>query len=144
MRALDLSHLNILLLDDSRSIRAVLKTLLRGLGVSRIYESCDSEEALVTARLCRPDLVLVDHDLGAASGLDAVRRFRDPVQSPDMALPIIFLAPPGLSHLAREAERAGANAMLPKPVNAATLGLRIDQLMQSELSCDARAFSCSA
>ncbi|WP_417482798.1 response regulator [Maricaulis sp.] len=144
MHALDLSCLNILLLDDSRSIRVVLKTLLRGLGVSRIYESRDSEEALVTARLSRPDLVLVDHDLGSASGLDAVRRFRDPAHSPDTGLPIIFLAPPSLPYLGRAAESAGADAVLPKPVNAATLGQRIDQLMRPGLRCADPAFSRSA
>ena len=58
MSVSDLSGLNILLLDDSRSIRLVLTTLLRGLGVTRIYESRDADEALVTARLCRPDLAL--------------------------------------------------------------------------------------
>ncbi len=144
MRAFDLSRLNILLLDDSHSIRVVLKTLLRGLGVSRIYESRDSEEALVTARLCRPDLVLLDHDLGMSSGLEAIRRFRDPVHSPDAGLPIIFLAPPSLPHLARAAESAGADAILPKPVNAATLGQRIDHLMRTGSRCDAPAFSRSA
>ena len=90
MSAFDLSGLNILLLDDSRSIRQVLTTLLRGLGVTRIYESRDADEALVTARLCRPDLALVDYDLGVISGLEAVRRFRDARCSPRTDLPIIL------------------------------------------------------
>jgi len=131
MSASDLSGLNILLLDDSRSIRLVLTTLLRGLGVTRIYESRDADEALVTARLCRPDLALVDYDLGLTSGLDAIRRFRDAWLSPFPDLPIILLAPTSLPHLTRGAEAAGADAILPKPVNAGTLATHIHDVVQA-------------
>ncbi|WP_417490074.1 response regulator [Maricaulis sp.] len=131
MSGFDLAGLNILLLDDSRSIRQVLTTLLRGLGVTRIYESCDADEALVTARLCRPDLALVDYDLGLTSGLEAIRRFRDVSSSPDPGLPIILLAPPSLPHLARGAGAAGADAVLPRPVNAATLAMQVQQVVQA-------------
>lgn len=133
MSAPDLSGLKVLLIDDSRSIRTVLRTLLRGLGIVRISESRDVEEALLVARLCRPDLALVDYDLGLMSGLDLIRRFRDVMASPAPALPMILLAPPGMPHLVRGAEAAGADAILPKPVNAGTLGKRIsDVLWQGE------------
>ena len=134
MHTPDLSGLNILLIDDSRSIRTVLTTLLRGLGVARIYESRDSEEALVMARLCRPDLTLVDYDLGQESGLDLIRRFRDPLISPNTALAMILLAPSCLPHLVRGALEAGVNAVLPKPVNAGTLGQRISQVLAASES----------
>lgn len=131
MPVFDLSGLNILLLDDSRAVRTVLTTLLRGLGVSRIYESRDADEALVTARLCRPDLLLVDYDLGLTSGLEAISRFRDASFSPHPDLPIILLAPSNLSYLVRSGEAAGADAILPKPVNAGTLGARIHSVLQA-------------
>ena len=134
-----LPELNILLIDDSRSIRTVLKTLLRGLGVTRVWESRDAEEALVVARLCRPDIALVDYDLGQASGLDAVRRFRDPVLSPDTGLPMILLAPSSLPHIVRGAEAAGVNAVLPKPVNAATLGGRLLSVFEQARALPFRA-----
>ncbi len=130
MPALDLSGVNVLLIDDSRSIRMVLTTLLRGLGVGQIHESRDIEEALVVARLCRPDLALVDYDLGGASGFDVIRRFRDVLISPSPGLAMILLAPPGLPHLVRGAADAGADAVLPKPVNAGTLGQRIAEVLQ--------------
>ena len=144
MPAFDLSGLNILLLDDSRSIRQVLTTLLRGLGMTRIYESRDADEALVTARLCRPDLALVDYDLGLTSGLEAVRGFRDARCSPRPDLPIILLAPPNLPHISRGAEAAGVDAILPKPVNAATLAAHIHRIVQTGVSRAAAPLSRTA
>tara|TARA_R110002096_G_scaffold200286_2_gene384168 strand:+ start:120 stop:554 length:435 start_codon:yes stop_codon:yes gene_type:complete len=144
MPVFDLFGLNILLLDDSRAIRTVLTTLLRGLGVNRIYQSRDADEALVTARLCRPDLLLVDYDLGVTSGLEAISRFRDTAVSPHPDLPIILLAPPNLSYLARGAEAAGADAILPKPVNAGTLGARIHAVLQGGACAPAARLSHQA
>lgn len=131
MSAFDFSGVTLLLIDDSRSVRTVLKTLLCGLGIKRIYECGDPDDALVVARLSRPALALVDYDLGLSSGLDLIRRFRDRQLSSHPDMPIILLAPPSLPHLARGAEAAGANAILPKPVNAGTLGARIHQVLQS-------------
>jgi two-component system, chemotaxis family, chemotaxis protein CheY len=91
------------------------------------------------ARLCRPDIALVDYDLGQASGLDAVRRFRDPVMSPDTGLPMILLAPSCLPHIVRGADTAGVNAILPKPVNAATLGSRILEIFEQARALPLRA-----
>ncbi|WP_339743223.1 response regulator [uncultured Maricaulis sp.] len=131
MSALDLSGVTLLLIDDSRSVRTVLKTLLCGLGISRIYECRDPDDALVVARLSRPDLALVDYDLGLTSGLDLIRRFRDSQVSANPDMPMILLAPPSLPHFVRDAEAAGADAVLPKPVNAGTLGQKIGQVLQS-------------
>lgn len=144
MPAIDLSRLNILLIDDSRSVRQVLSTLLRGLGITRIYESRDAEEALVTARLCRPDLALVDYDLGQTSGVELIRRFRDVLISPNPALAMVLMAPPGLPHLLRGAAEAGADAVIPKPFNASTLALRLTQLVQSAGRQDAPPVHCTA
>lgn len=131
MPALDLSGVTLLLIDDSRSVRTVLKTLLCGLGISRIYECRNPDDALVVARLSQPDLALVDYDLGLTSGLDLIRRFRDREFSANPDVPMILLAPPSLPHLVRGAEAAGADAILPKPVNAGTLGARIHEVLQA-------------
>lgn len=122
------SAVNILLVDDSPAVRTVLRTLLCGLGVTRIYEASTREEAFIMARVCRPDLALIDHDLGRASGVDLIAAFRDPAASPMAELPLVMLAPTGMEYLAEQARAAGADAVLPKPVTARMLGERIVQL----------------
>ena len=120
--------INILLVDDSRPVRTVLRTLLCGLGVTRIYEAETREEAFIMARVCRPDLAIIDYDLGRETGVELVAAFRDTAASPMPDLPLIMLAPTGLEHLVEAAREAGADAVLPKPVTARMLGDRIAEL----------------
>ena len=124
------SAVNILLVDDSPSVRTVLRTLLCGLGVTRIYEASTREEAFIMARVCRPDLALIDHDLGRASGVELIAGFRDAATSPMPELPLILLSPTGQEHLAAGAREAGVDAILPKPVTARMLGDKIAELTE--------------
>ena len=124
-----LEGLTVLLIDDSRAVRGVIKTLLRGLGVRDVFESADGDEALVLANTCRPDLVLVDYDLGHVSGLDVVRGLRDQRMSPNPDMPVLLLAPVDLPYLVSGASDAGASAILPKPINASTLGASIETVV---------------
>jgi two-component system chemotaxis response regulator CheY len=114
-------RLTVLLVDDSRPVRGVIRTLLNGIGFARVFEAADGDEALVLARTCRPDLALVDYDLGQATGLDLARRLRDPLQCARPDLPVFLLAADGFAHLVRGARAAGVSAVLPKPVNPRTL-----------------------
>ncbi|WP_291844911.1 response regulator [Maricaulis sp.] len=114
-------RLTVLLVDDSRPVRAVIRTLLTGLGFARVFEAADGDEALVISRTCRPDLALIDYDLGQATGLDLARRLRDPLQCEHPDLPLFLLAADGFAHLVHGAAAAGITAVLPKPVNPRTL-----------------------
>ncbi|RKR00382.1 response regulator [Maricaulis maris] len=114
-------RLTVLLVDDSRPVRAVIRTLLTGIGFARVFEAADGDEALVLTRTCRPDLALIDYDLGLSSGLDLAQRLRDPRQCDRPDLPLFLLAADGFAHLVRGAAAAGVSAVLPKPVNPQTL-----------------------
>ena len=114
-------RLTVLLVDDSRPVRAVIRTLLTGIGFARVFEAADSDEALVLSHTCRPDFALIDYDLGLTTGLDLARRLRSPEAGVAPDLPLFLLAADGFSHLARGASDAGFAAVLPKPVNPQTL-----------------------
>ncbi|WP_323762204.1 response regulator [Maricaulis sp.] len=114
-------RLTVLLVDDSRPVRAVIRTLLNGLGFARVFEAADGDEALVLTHTCRPDFALIDYDLGLATGLDLARRLRAPGTGAAPDLPLFLLAADGFAHLARGAAAAGFAAVLPKPVNPQTL-----------------------
>jgi CheY-like chemotaxis protein len=129
MPAGDLSGLSILLIDNNRAIRNVLKILLRGLGVNQIYEGHAGDDALVLARTSRADLALIDHELSDMSGLELTRRFRLDPLSPNPDLPIILLAPHAQPYMLEKLQTSGANSYLPKPVNARTLRERIGAVL---------------
>ncbi|WP_417488153.1 response regulator [Maricaulis sp.] len=114
-------RLTVLLVDDSRPVRAVIRTLLTGLGFARVFEAADGDEALVMTHTCRPDFALIDYDLGLATGLDLARRLREPAAGVAADMPLFLLAADGFSHMVRGAAAAGFSAVLPKPVNPQTL-----------------------
>ena len=134
-----LEGLSVLLIDDSRAVRGVIKTLLKGLGVNEVYESADGREAIVLPNTGRPDVALIDYDLGQVSGLDVVRELRDCRLSPNPDLPVLLLAPVDLPYLVSGATEAGANAILPKPINASTLGASLETVITATRVPDIRA-----
>ena len=66
-----------LIVDDSARFANDARELLEEEGINVLALAADGEEALRVARDVRPDLALVDIDLGGESGLDVARRLCD-------------------------------------------------------------------
>lgn len=69
--------LRFLIVDDSRRFRNVARGLLERDGAAVVALAADSAEALRRVVQLRPDVVLVDIDLGGESGLELARRLHD-------------------------------------------------------------------
>lgn len=68
-----------LIVDDSAEFRAVATALLERAGIAVVATASNLADAV---RLCgelRPDVVLVDVDLGQDNGFDVAKELRDPV-----------------------------------------------------------------
>jgi two-component system, NarL family, nitrate/nitrite response regulator NarL len=63
-----------LIVDDSAQFTQVATELLEEEGVEVVGAAIDGEEAVRVARAVRPDLALVDIDLGEDNGLAVARR----------------------------------------------------------------------
>ena len=63
-----------LIVDDHGSFRAGARRLLEAGGLEVIGEAADAASALAQVERLRPELVLLDIDLGADSGFDVARR----------------------------------------------------------------------
>ncbi|MEW5728033.1 MAG: response regulator [Pseudomonadota bacterium] len=66
----------VLVVDDSRTFRAMLTDMLRGLGCVVVGEAADGEEAVARFTELRPSLVLLDVEMPNANGLSALMRIR--------------------------------------------------------------------
>jgi DNA-binding NarL/FixJ family response regulator len=66
--------LRCLIVDDNRPFRDVARDLLEREDAAVVGAAADSAEALRRVVELRPDVVLVDIDLGGESGLDLARR----------------------------------------------------------------------
>jgi DNA-binding NarL/FixJ family response regulator len=69
--------LRCLIIDDSRSFCEVARDLLEGQGITVVGCAASSAEAIRNIRNLRPEVALVDIDLGTESGFDLARRLAD-------------------------------------------------------------------
>ena len=71
--------LRCLIVDDSPRFLDAARGLLEGQGVTVVAQASSSAEALRRAEELRPDVTLLDIDLGGESGLELARRLHDQV-----------------------------------------------------------------
>lgn len=67
---------SILLVDDEQHIRKYVGLILRQLGVAKILEAANGEEALATYERERPALVLLDINMPILDGLETLKRLK--------------------------------------------------------------------
>jgi two-component system KDP operon response regulator KdpE len=100
----------LLIVDDERSIRLSLRTILSSLGFV-IIEAARGEEAVALARTAKFDAVLLDINMPGMSGVEVCRVMRK--YSP--MLPIVILTVRGSEDHKVEALDAGADDYITKP-----------------------------
>ena len=69
--------MNILVVDDSRTIRNIQKKTLQQLGHTDIVEADDGVQAFAKFKERVPDLVLIDWNMPNMDGLTLVRKIRE-------------------------------------------------------------------
>lgn len=114
-----LQRVKILVVDDEKQIRKFLRIGLEGEGYE-IVEAVGVEDALSVTVKQRPDLVLLDLNLGADHGLDFVRQVRE-----FSATPVLVLTVRDTESEKIELLEAGADDYLTKPFGMGELIARI-------------------
>ena len=124
-----LGSLKALVVDDNAAAREVLEEQLRTIG-AEIHQVASGAEAIIAVKDAdagRPfDVILVDWRMPGLDGVETARRIR--ADSSLKSVPaIIIVTAFGREEVRSEAERAGVNGFLIKPVNQSTL---IDALVE--------------
>jgi len=117
--------MRILVVDDSRVARAVIRKVLGEIGISSIEEASDGAEALVKLRKSGFDMVISDWNMPRMDGIALVRAI---VGAPDLDVPVLMVS--GETYATRfiEVIRAGAQGYLPKPFTADALQVKIAEV----------------
>ena len=68
---------SILLVDDEAHIRKFISLLLRHLGVTRIFEAPNGQEALVVYQREKPDMVMLDVNMPVMDGIETLRALKE-------------------------------------------------------------------
>src|SRR5258707_7176500 len=121
--------MNILVVDDSPTIRAALRGLLERMGHT-VVEANDGGQALGMYRQERPGLVLIDVVMPVMDGYEAARHMRE--TSAEEWVPIIFLSSKEADQDLNRAIEAGGDDYLVKPVSFVVLNAKIRALQRLE------------
>ncbi len=102
----------VLTVDDSASIRQMVKLTLTGAGYA-VVQAADGADGLAKARAAAVDLIVTDLNMPVMNGLGLIRELR---KLPSYrGVPIIFLTTESDAALKQEAKAAGATGWITKP-----------------------------
>ena len=117
--------MKILLVDDSKTMRNIQKSVLTQMGHTQIEEACDGQDALSKVGAFQPELLLVDWNMPNMDGLSFVKAFRQQ----DKTTPIIMVTTESERARVVEAIKAGVNNYVVKPFTPDILNQRITETM---------------
>jgi two-component system, chemotaxis family, chemotaxis protein CheY len=129
--------MNILLVDDSRTMRSIQKKTLETLGQVTFAEAGDGIEAL-SLLAATPEgfnLALIDWNMPNMDGLTLVRKIREK----NKALPLVMVTTEAEKQRIIDALRAGANNYILKPFTPETLLEKIKQTLDRVKTAVAKA-----
>jgi two-component system KDP operon response regulator KdpE len=110
----------VLIVDDERSIRVSLRTILASIGFT-IIEAGRGEEALALVRTAQFDAVLLDINMPGMGGVEVCRVMRKSAP----LLPIVMLTVQGNEERKVAAFEAGADDYITKPFHLGELTARL-------------------
>jgi len=120
---------NILIVDDSRTIRSVIKKTLdiAGVPVGHLYEAENGKEALDIMNLNWIDLVFADINMPVMNGIEMIKKM-----SEDNTLdktPVIIVSTEGSKTRIDDLLKLGVRAYLRKPINPEDLRNIVNEVM---------------
>lgn len=129
MKERKVEYLRVLIVDDNRQMRLLIRNVLFQLGVADVAEATDGEEALKLTAEFRPSLILCDLKMEGMGGLELVKKLRAEVDNPARLTPVIMItAYADFDHVAN-ARDAGVTEFMAKPISALALDKRIKRIL---------------
>lgn len=117
--------MRVMLVDDSKTIRRIQRSILEQLGYTEIDEACDGQDALSRVAAFEPALILLDWNMPNMDGLTFLKAFRQR----DKVTPVIMVTTEAEKSRVIEAIRAGVNNYVVKPFTPDTLQQRIKETL---------------
>ncbi|MEM6627024.1 MAG: response regulator [Pseudomonadota bacterium] len=124
-----LERLRVLLLDDSKTMRGLLRGLLNSMGVKDVFEAGHAADALEVIKNERPDVAIVDYRLPDLDGLELTTILRRGADSPNRFIPIILCSAHLSVQVLRQAMNCGVDEFLVKPVSAADVRSKFEAVI---------------
>lgn len=117
----------VLIVDDSATMRMLLRVQLAVIPDIRVIEARSVEDALMAKALETPTVIITDVNMPGRTGFDLVEEIREKEQ--DRLTGIVIVTTRGAHDDQQRGRRLGANAYVTKPVDNATLVDTVTRLL---------------
>jgi len=120
-------NMNILVVDDYKTMLRILRNLLRQLNFNNVFEAGDGSEALKMLREQTFGLVISDWNMEPMTGIQLLREVRADAKLKH--IPFIMVTAESKSENVIAAKEAGVSNYIVKPFNAETLKAKIASVL---------------
>ena len=131
---LNITALNVLIVDDEPSTAAVVKKYLNQGGFERVITETESENAFELVLDKGPDLILLDIRMPGVDGLTLLQTIRSDNRTEH--IPVVILTSTSDTDTKVKALNLGANDFLQKPVNSSELLARVRNTLLAKAHVD--------
>lgn len=122
-----MNNLFILIVDDSPTMRRIIKNTLERLGYKESVEAGNGKEALQQLKEYPINFVITDWNMPEMNGLEFVTELR---ATPEYeSLPVLMITTRGMKDDVLQAVQAGVNNYIVKPFTPETLEQKIQKLL---------------
>jgi len=120
-------NLRILIVDDQKAMRMLVRSTLAALGCINIVECCDGKEAIAHLAHHQVDLIISDLTMPNTDGFGLLRAVR--AQESTAKTPFIMITSHSDLAMVKDAVALGVNNYILKPFNMATVKSKIEALL---------------
>ena len=120
-------QLKVLIVDDQRTSRMLIRDALDQLGIRNIVTAEDGEQALKTMMAAPCHIVISDFNMPKLDGLQLLQAIR--AYPPTKKVPFIILSGRGNKELVQKAAQLGVNNFLVKPISVPVLQKTIEAVV---------------
>jgi CheY-like chemotaxis protein len=131
VNAPDLRPLTVLIIDDNEPMREIIATVLKSLGIRKIFVACDGVEALKIVTEREVDIIFTDLMMQPVDGLAFIRWVRTSPASSNPYTPIIMVTGHATRASLDEARMAGVTEFLAKPLTARGVLHRVNEVINN-------------
>ncbi len=120
---------NVLIVDDSLAMRAILKKVLKasGFNLGQIFEAGNGKEALEAIKKEQLDIVLTDYNMPVMNGLELVAAMKKNDLYKD--IPVVVITTEGSRKVLDEFMEKGARDYIKKPFTPETVRAKLNNIM---------------
>lgn len=126
----DFSALTVLLIDDSKTMRGIMKSILADIGFKHIMEASDGSAALEILKREKPDLAICDWNMPNMTGIELLDIVRCSIDLYTTKF-IMVTAEADKDHVT-QAIQSGISDYILKPFNSKVLLEKILQLLTAK------------